>query len=64
MPNMDGFELLGNIQNIAPETHFIFISGYYPQITNTKAKKAFKTAKFLQKPFMERDIVEIIETLT
>jgi signal transduction histidine kinase len=60
MPKMDGFELLGMIRNIAPDTSFIFASGYYPKISTEKSKQAFNTAKFLQKPFQERELVEII----
>lgn len=61
MPDMDGFELLESIKLLGSDNfNFIFLSGFYPNIDKEKAKKVFKAASFLKKPFEEKELIEVI----
>lgn len=61
MPGMDGFEVFSKIRNIRANTKFIFISGYFPKITDQKAKEIFEGQSFITKPFNDVDLLKAIE---
>ena len=63
MPDMDGFELLESIKLLGNnDFNFIFLSGFYPNIDSDKAKKVFKAASFLNKPFDEKELIKVIDS--
>jgi DNA-binding NtrC family response regulator len=62
MPGMNGMELLENVLKLKPDTQVIVITGF---ATIESAVKAMKlgAAEFVQKPFLNEQILSILERL-
>ncbi len=63
MPGMNGMELLENVRKLCPDLQVIVISGF---ATIESAVKAMQlgAADFVQKPFLNEQILSILERLT
>jgi signal transduction histidine kinase/ActR/RegA family two-component response regulator len=63
MPVSDGFELLGKIRVSRQATPVALISGVYPGIDLELAKNLFRADAMMEKPFSEKDILDLVRRL-
>jgi DNA-binding NtrC family response regulator len=64
LPDMDGLQLAKEIYELAPTTHVVMVSGYFYQddVTIQKAIQENLITGFISKPFLNDEIIRIIET--
>jgi PAS domain S-box-containing protein len=62
MPKMNGFRLAQQLTESRPDVKTIFVSGYASNIIEEKSA-AVESARFLQKPFLDRDLLAEVEQL-
>lgn len=64
LPDIDGLQLAKEIHNLDPTTRVVMVSGYFYQddVTIQKAIQENLIIGFISKPFLNGDIIQIIET--
>lgn len=60
MPGMDGVECLERIKSSYPQLPVILMSGYWDETAGGRVSKS-DIAGFLQKPFTNRDLAEVLQ---
>lgn len=64
LPDMDGLRLAKEIHELAPSTRVVMVSGYFYQndVTIQKAIQENLIEGFISKPFLNEEIINVIET--
>ena len=65
MPGMNGVETCGAIKEVSPDTEVVLISGHPDEVEKKKDAfiKAGGSDHFLRKPFLEGEIIEIVNKI-
>jgi DNA-binding NtrC family response regulator len=64
LPDIDGLDLAREIRELDPNTHIVMVSGYFyrDDVTIQKAFQDNLIVGFISKPFLNEEIIRIIET--
>ena len=62
LPDMNGFEVLGEVRHVSPQSNMIMITSHATSEVDAEATRC-GAAKVLSKPFSPSDILNLIKTL-
>lgn len=60
MPQSDGIEFAQKVKSSDSNVPIIFMSGFYDELDQERAKKVFNTEYMLHKPFSKEDIIQLV----